>query len=602
MTTFQVVNLKQGTPEWKAHRASHRNASDAPAALSCSPNMTRTELIRQLASGIERDFSDYVQERILDKGHVFEAYARPMAEGIVGEELFPVVGKNGKYSASYDGLTMLEEKGFEHKRLNAALREAMHEDCTGADLPLCYQVQMEQQCMVCPTIEKVLFMASEWDAQGNLIEERHCWYYPNLQLRAEIVAAWELIEQDVAAYDPAAESAPEVVGQAPDLLPALRIDVQGMVTASNLESFKAVALRTIGSINTKLVTDQDFADAEKTIKWCGNVESSLHAAKQHALSQTESIERLFRTIDDIHEQARQVRLKLEKLVKSEKDARRQQIVTDAQQKLDEHINGLNDAMGANYIPRQSGVFAPVIKGLKSLDSMADKVNAELARQITAADALAARLKENRDHLEHEDGSWLTLFPDFATVGTKAAEDFQALAALRIGNHKQAEAQRLEAERERIRREEQERADREARERLIAEEHAAQEAIAQAAREGQIGEPVAADLGALAAERRAVAVSQIDAAQAINTAQRTAAAAPALAPQRAAPSPATPATLKLGVIAERLGFQLSADFLRSLGFEPAAKVGAHGVYHETQFPHMLAALVRHIEGVQAKATA
>ena len=76
--------------------------------------------------------------------------------------------------------------------------------------------------------------------------------------------------------------------------------------------------------------------------------------------------------------------------------------------------------------------------------------------------------------------------------------------------------------------------------------------------------------------------------------------------RAAPAPAAaPATapsLKLVAIAERLGFALSADFLRGLGFEPVAKVGVHGVYHEAQFPDMLAALVRHIEGVQAKAAA
>lgn len=601
MTTFQVINLKQGTPEWKAHRANHLNASDAPAALSCSPNMTRTELIRQLASGIERDFSDYVQERILDKGHVFEAYARPMAEGIVGEELFPVVGVNGKYSASYDGLTMLEDRGFEHKRLNAVLREAMHEGCTGADLPLCYQVQMEQQCMVCPTIERVLFMASEWDAQGNLIEERHCWYYPNLQLRSEIVTAWDLIEQDVAAYDPAAESAPEVVGQAPDLLPALRIDVQGAVTASNLESYKAVALRTIGSIKTTLVTDQDFADAEKTIKWCGNVESSLDAAKQHALSQTESIERLFRAIDDIHEKTRQVRLKLEKLVKSEKDARRQQIVTDAQQKLDEHINGLNDAMGANYIPRQSSVFAPVIKGLKSLDSMTDKVNGELARQITAADALFTRLKENRQHLRQQDGDWITLFPDFAAVGTKATEDFQALAALRITRHKQAEAERREKEREQIRREEAERADREAREKLAAEERAAQEDIAQAAQSGQIAAPVAADLGGLVAEKRVEAVAGLDAAQAIGAAQastHTVVVQP-LSGIFDDVDDDDGSTITLGQLNARLApIKLDAAGLEALGFT-TTRVKAAMHFPAFRFPALCDALTRHLHSVRNK---
>lgn len=92
---FQVIDLEQGSAEWKAHRVRHFNASDAPAMMGCSPNTSRTELVKQLASGIERDFSDYVQERVLNKGHVFEAYARPLAESIIGETLFPVVGVNG---------------------------------------------------------------------------------------------------------------------------------------------------------------------------------------------------------------------------------------------------------------------------------------------------------------------------------------------------------------------------------------------------------------------------------------------------------------------------------------------------------------------------
>lgn len=585
--TFEIINLKQGTPEWKAHRAAHLNASDAPAALACSPNMSRTELIRQLASGIERDFSDYVQERVLDKGHVFEAYARPLAESIMGGELFPVVGKNGKYSASYDGLKMLEDEGFEHKRLNAVLREAMHPDCTGTDLPLCYQVQMEHQCMVCPTVERVLFMASEWDAQGNLIEERHCWYYPNLGLRAEIVAAWELIEQEVAAYDPAAESAPEVVGQAPDQLPALRIDVQGMVTASNLESFKAVALRTIGGIKTTLVTDQDFADAEKTIKWCGNVEGSLGAAKQHALSQTESIERLFRAIDDIHEKTRQVRLKLEKLVKSEKEARRLQIVTDAQQKLDTHIARLNDGLGMNYIPRVYGAFAPVIKGLKSLDSMHDKVNAELARQIAEAEAKYDRMQANREHLKQQDADWITLFADFAMVGDKAAEDFQALAALRIGRHKAAEAERLEVERVRIRAEEQQRADAEMREKLNQANAEAQAGIAEARKSGDLPEPLLNELSAVAQFVRDDGVASIDARKAISTAQAGTA------------SDDSSATVTLGQINARLSpIKLDAAGVEALGFTVTrVKNAVH--LPVSRFPALCDALARHLQSVRNK---
>ncbi len=600
--TFEVVNLTQGSPEWKVHRTAHFNASDAPAMMACSPNKSRAELVKELSSGIERDFSDYVQERVLDKGHTFEAHARPLAESIVGEDLYPIVGKNGVYSASYDGLTMMEDIGFEHKTLNAALREAMHEGCTGESLPMAHQVQMEHQCMVCPTIEKVLFMASEWDRHGNLIEQRHCWYYPNEQLRAEIVTGWTLLEKEVAAYDPSAEAAPEVVGQAPDQLPALRIDVTGMVTASNLEGFKAVALRTIGAIKTTLVTDQDFADAEKTVKWCGNVESSLAAAKQHALSQTESIDRLFRTIDEISEQARTVRLKLEKLVKSEKEARKEQIVMQAQRSLDEHIDELNRELGANYLQRVAGVFAPVIKGLKSLDSMHEKVQAELARQITEANAKRDSLKGNREHLQREEGDWITLFPDFATVGTKAAEDFQALAALRIDRHKQAEADRLEAERERIRAEEAAKLQREAEAKERAEaEQAEREAQAQQSEADRINQ-LAANAAIDDAEDAAIVTDQLPLEEPEKPAQSVSAQAPTAIKTAAEKLPIDKRveagqTMTLGQINALMGiFDVKATTLAALGIATEKHRGA--VHMDAcDFDAMCAELLEHIQGVR-----
>ena len=70
-----------------------------------------------------------------------------------------------------------------------------------------------------------------------------------------------------------------MVGKTPDNLPALLIQVTGAVTASNLPEFKAHALEVFKGINRTLTTDQDFATAESTVKWCADVESRLAAAK-----------------------------------------------------------------------------------------------------------------------------------------------------------------------------------------------------------------------------------------------------------------------------------------------------------------------------------
>ncbi|MET1537425.1 hypothetical protein ABXL43_36905, partial [Burkholderia sola] len=93
------------------------------------------------------------------------------------------------------------------------------------------------------------------------------------------------------------------------------------------------------------------------------------------------------------------------------------------------------------------------------DNMRDAIAVVLTNAKADANALAGRLEANRQHLRQDDGDWIALFADFAAVGGKAPEDFQALAALRIGQHRQAEAKRLEAERERIRQEEEARAQR-----------------------------------------------------------------------------------------------------------------------------------------------
>ena len=193
---MKIYELIQGSPEWHAHRATHFNASDAPAMMGCSPYKTRTQLLHEMHTGLTPDV-DAATQRRFDDGHRFEALARPRAEEIIGEDLYPVVGSEGKLSASFDGLTADDATAFEHKTLNAELHKAFnsmttinpapiapkdHQNC----LALMYRVQMEQQCMVSGAT-RVLFMASKWDSD-DLVEERHCWYTPDAELRAALVA------------------------------------------------------------------------------------------------------------------------------------------------------------------------------------------------------------------------------------------------------------------------------------------------------------------------------------------------------------------------------------------------------------------------------
>lgn len=537
--SMRIVKLVQGTPEWHAHRRAHFNASDAPAMMACSTYKTRAQLVKELATGVTQEVDAPTQRRF-DAGHVYEAQARPLAEKIIGDEVSPCVGTSGKYSASFDGLTFMNDVGFEHKTLNNTLRAAMVPGCTGVDLPQQYQVQMEQQAMV-SGCERILFMASAWELDVDsgelvLIEERHCWYQPNPELRAQIVAGWEQLEKDVAAFDPNAERPAAVVAEPVESLPAVAVQLQGsLAVVSNLDKFGESLRGFIGRMVAKPSTDQEFADAEAECKALKKAEEMLEAAESGALAQISDVEQLRRTVADLRNLARTTRLAREKLVAAEKDARRLAVVTDAQQDLDQHVAALNQRLGSNWMPRMTGGFAETIKGKKSLANMQDAVAVALTNAKAEANALANRLEANRKHLVQEDGDWIALFADFATVGTKAAEDFQALAALRIGNHRAAEAKRLEAERERIRAEEAARLQSEAaaqaqaaaaeqRQQIQTQAQQAHADIAQAEQAGTLPPPVAGDLAGLVATKAAEGLAGIDAQEVIAAAQNSAATA------------------------------------------------------------------------------
>ena len=553
---MKIHNLIQGSPEWLAYRSEHFNASDAPAMLGCSPYKTRDQLLREMHTGIA-EAVDAGQQRRFDNGHRLEALARPLAEQIVGEDLYPITGSNGRLSASFDGMTLDETRGFEHKALNADLRAAFRAIAEGAGtdaLPLHYRVQMEQQLYVCGG-ERVLFVASEFDSDDQLVEMHHVWYEPDAELRAQILRGWDQFAADLAAYQLPEAAPPAPVGRAPDALPALRIEITGQVTASNLPAFKQTALAAIRSVNRDLQTDQDFADAEKAVKWCAEVEDRLAAAEQHALSQTASIDELLRTMKEISGEARRVRLDLTKLVDSRKQQIKEAAVVKARQALAEHIAALNVEVAPATLRPLSVDFATAIKGLKTFDSMRAKLDATLAAGKIEADAQAKALRANLAAYRERAAGFEFLFADIASVLHKPADDFALLVGARIEAHKaeqERKRQAAEAEAERKRQEE-------------------------AAR-------------AAAAQQAAVAPVEPQAQAPVAPASVQSVAAVPLAP-RADETP----TLKVGDINARLApIKLDAAGIAQLGVKPARVDGASKLYREHDFQTICFELKAHIE--------
>ncbi|SEE39944.1 YqaJ viral recombinase family protein [Pseudomonas coleopterorum] len=440
---MKIHNVAQGSAEWHALRAQYRTASEAPAMMGASKYQTRTELLSMKKTGIVPEVT-VQQQRIFDRGHATEALARPIVEGRIGEDLFPIVGTSGNLLASMDGATMLGEILFEHKLWN----ESLVAQVRAGQLEPHYYWQLEQQLLVSGA-EMVIFVCSDGTEENFVSME----YRPVPGRAEQLVEGWKQFEVDLAAFE--SEPAAAVsVGVSPESLPALRIEVTGMVTASNLEQFKAHSLAVFNGINTDLQTDQHFADAEKTIKWCGDVEERLAAAKQHALSQTESIDALFRAIDEISAQARAKRLELDKLVKARKVAIRDEIVISAAKALQDHLDKINISFGGKVrMPVVKADFAGAIKGKKTISSLRDAADSELARAKIEASQIGDGIRANLDSLRSLAKDHAFLFNDAQQLVLKDNDDLVSVIKVRINEHETAEAKKLEVQREQIRQQE-----------------------------------------------------------------------------------------------------------------------------------------------------
>lgn len=64
-------NLVQGSEEWHAFRSTRFGASEASAMLGISPYKTRTDLLKEKATGVTPEVTAMTQV-IFDRGHAVE--------------------------------------------------------------------------------------------------------------------------------------------------------------------------------------------------------------------------------------------------------------------------------------------------------------------------------------------------------------------------------------------------------------------------------------------------------------------------------------------------------------------------------------------------
>ena len=442
-------NLIQGSEEWQQFRLEHDGASEAAAMLGLSKKTTRGELLRMKHTGLTKEFSDWVQKNILDRGHEIEALARPLVEKIIGEDLYPVTYSYGRKSASCDGLTMDGETAFEHKQWNADLAASV----ARGELPEEHQPQC-QQIMDVTGANRVIFTVSD----GTSINIVWMEVFPDPAWVARIDAGWAQFHRDLAEYVPQ-EIIPAAVAAPQMQLPAVSVQVLGSIEVrDNLTAFGAALCAYVERINRKPETDQDFADLEASCKTLKEAETALDAAENSALGQAASIDQMRRIVAESRELARTTRLTIEKLVDAEKKNRREKIVTEAKESLRKFVAEMNARV--EFMPEISADFAGVIKGKKTLASITNSVDTELARAKTEASMIADMIDANIKVYGELAAGYESLFADLGKLVNQPPEFCRATIENRVTQQKAKDEARRAAEAERIRAEEREKIERE----------------------------------------------------------------------------------------------------------------------------------------------
>jgi putative phage-type endonuclease len=590
----KIHDTPQGSLEWLRLRAEFNTASEAAAMLGVSKYQTRADLIRQKATGVAAEVSEQKQH-LFNRGHEAEAGARAIAEEIIGEELYPVTASADidglSLLASLDGMTLAGDVIWEHKLWNASLAEAVR----AGNLDPHYTVQMDQQLLVTKA-KRCLFMTSD----GTRDRAAWFWYEPKPEKASALVEGWKVFNQDVRAYRPTEAAAPVVA--VVETLPAVSVRMDGALTVqSNLPAFGEALRQFVSKIPAKPSTDQEFADTDAACKALKRAEDALEAAESNALASMSDVEAMRRMVSEFRSIARTARLASEKMVEARKRQIREEEVKRGHDAMREHIGAIHADLGGSFVlSLKRGDFASAIKGLKTLDSLRNAIDTEIAAAKIEANEIAARIRTNLACINGAGNPGL--FADRASLVLQDPGMVSAVVSQRVAQHAAEQERRLEAERQRIRAEEEARAKREAQEAAERAARAEREAAKiEQAKAAQAAQPAAQmpvaqrEVAGNLPQSEPVLVREPSDPTAARPVEEGDCTRPMTPPAQCVTRAEEPATINGGHIANRLGFTLQASFIAEvLGVPWRATDKAAKLWAESDFERIKTALIQHIK--------
>jgi len=443
---MKILDLIQGSEAWLKVRLSHFTASEAPAMMGASKYQSRDALLKMKATGISPEVCNQ-QQKIFDRGHAAEALARPIVEVMIGDDLYPITAslevEGLQLLGSFDGLTMSEETGFEHKLLNAELVRQVN----SGELEPHYFWQLEQLLLI-SRAKEIIFVTSD-GTELNFKSMRYC---PVAGRRDELIAGWKQFAKDLAEYVAPEAQAPKAVAEPVASLPAINYQIDlsnGISLRSNLDSFKAAAQVLVENSKVILVSDQDFEDAKARIKECEKAESNIKALIDRVLGELGDVDTFKTDLESIGGWIRQSRLNQDKQVKTRSTERKAEIINAGKALVSEHIDLINKNLAPVFLPNIAVDFDAAVFRKSSFENMQSGVNDAVAAFKIEANCIAAKIESNLELLRMIAADHMNLFADLQQVCLMDSEPLRAIALRRIEDAKQAEQERIQAAAQKI---------------------------------------------------------------------------------------------------------------------------------------------------------
>jgi len=240
----------------------------------------------------------------------------------------------------------------------------------------------------------------------------------------------------------------------------LQISIKGEITSSNFEEWKNTILQRIDATSTELVTDEDFASADGTVKSYKLIEKRLDEVKQSALDQSKDITDLFDAIDSVKSRVRDVRLTLYRQVNQKKKEIRLDLIAAAISKVRSCIKektGVFPLLDHSDLLRDWD-YESAIKGKSSLHRAKAALDQLVQGKSKDIESRVAQVMFNEAQIEKVSEEYGFLFHDKKSILLKPRDKLAVLIQERIDDYKKQEAAKREAERKRV---EQEAAERDA---------------------------------------------------------------------------------------------------------------------------------------------